>query len=517
MPVSSNVQDFHAKSSSLNSQVRNIEREYASINFNYYKRIHPTLSPEAINTKVYDDRLKVIEKLYTIFPTLQSDTNLTPELMIKDVNQASSKIIYHCNNTIRDIALAESGVLAGGGDHPIDIEPFISEMQVAVPTGKKIKQYITVPDEEDPTVMLTTPDYLEVDEFTYETVTVIKDKASFGNTINNIYNQSIIKATQEVDEKLENYNQLIEDTKINNQNNNSESLDRDAIRFEAAKLIKQIMSGATVQVDDGKDTITLDWMAANKKINATSHYLELINDLEKDFLESNGVVYVEEDKIVQQSVELPDGTFAIEDTTKKISRYKTKPYEASNFGNILFSNVKVENPSGIIEEKNLFDLWRANLHKEIGINVGQFLDNPDSQRLSSPEVIRENDSKIYSLFIHSMNMANKNTPVLTNRLSQNSDCLPIIPPNIFERAPQKASLFNDVTDIYKSNTKSNDNILMSNYGNQNALSAPQPQQNNNQQVPALPNNPAPQMTTEDRDTAQSLNTLQQILGSYSSL
>jgi hypothetical protein len=547
MTVSSSTDIFNQKYTSLKSDVNQIEREYANANSNNYKRLYPNLPQEEINTKIETDRLAVLNKLYVLLPTLQADTNLTPELMLREVNHASSKLLKLSDATAVSIALAESGILAGTSDKTIDINPFISEIEIPIKVGQK-KEYIQIPDDEDPNTMVPSTDYLMVDDYKFEKVTVIKDKGSFENTINNIVNQAVLKATEQVDSQLENFNELIEQAKIKNETLDEVNLNRDSIRFETAKLLQELSSGKDIAVNNGTDVINLNWLNTTKRLNAGDHYLRLATDLQDALLDVNGIKPAEEEKSYQQRIPNPDGsgTFITTTTTKKFPIYKLEQFGASNFGKLLFDKVQIESQdeNGNVtktEDMSVFNLWKNNLSKELGQNLRTFLDDTDNLSIS-----KQNDSKMYDLFINSLDVANTNTREVSGGNFNASDWAPNIPSNIFLEPVKEKSFLNGVQDILNSSANANNNnsntqnngmnsnLLMSNYntGNSNNNNGGNIQQNSGQQNPqglltgntglnqnnngGNNNQGVSQMSAADMDVIKDINTLQNVLGNWKS-
>lgn len=474
--------DFSKRHAELRAEVRKVERAYAQINLTSQGRLTPNLSENELINKVHERRADILRKLCDLLPNLEADTNMTPELMVKDIRHSTSKIHTLVDKTLLDMALSESGMLSGSSDAFINIEPFISEIQVAVPTGKKKKEYIIIEDDEDPTKSGLSTDFMEVDEYVYETVSVIRDSKMFENTINNIIQQAVIKATQEVDNQLENFNVLLEQAQ--GDKSGDETLTREQIRFEAAKLFQEICSGVDVKVDNGLDIITLNLANTNKQLTAKNHYYNLLDNLQKNLLDANGIKFVEDTKIVAKRVTLEDGTIITKDVPEKVAQYKIEQYGASDFGRTLFTSVKHESRDAngkIIEtEKKLFHTWIANLHNEVNQDMTLFLTNPDNLILS-----QENDSKLYDLFIGSMDKANIETPQSTGGRSQNDDWEPLVPINTFKVPETKKGMFGEVSDILNRNNKNtnNDGFLMSNHNNSNTNTLPNntQTQDNNQQ------------------------------------
>lgn len=491
----------------LSNQIKLIEREYANANLSTYTRNNPNLSQSELLAKIETDKVKTIKKLYDLFPNLEANKKMSPEEAVKMLKNASSRIYEFTQNEVSNLLFIESGLLSGVSDGAIKAENFVSTVKVSIPTGQKIKQFIQVLDEDNNVVEST--DYILVDEYKEKEVSIIKDSQALENTMNSIIQQARTQATQEVENQLDSFRQ--EATYSSNIEGGTASVSKEQIRFEAAKLFQELSTGLDVIVDNGVDSISLNLGNTNKQLTAKVHYLDVLEDLIKTLLEVNGINFVEDTKLVSKRVALPDGTYVTKEVPELISQYKLDQYQSTAFGKTLFNKIRVESKDtngNIVEsERNIFNIWLKQLHTELGQDVQSFLSNPSNLTIS-----QENDSKIYDLFISSMDKANIETPKLTGGNSQNDDWEPNVPMNMYKAPEPQKGLFGEVSDILKQSHSQNNQsnpLLMSNHNNINN------QNNNNSQLENntnnLQNNNNPPKSI-DPESLQDIASLHQALG-----
>lgn len=466
---------FNEKFALLNNQVQKLEREFANSNPTQIQRTYPNATQQEVNDKVYEARLNIINKLYQILPTLESDTKLTPVEMLNQIKNASTKVVTLSSNTVKNIALSESGIFNGLNQDNIDVNSFIQEIDVLVPTGRLKKEFIQIYDEDTKTMVQDT-DYIEVPDYEVQKSLVIKDKSAFENTINTMLQKAVSQVTQQFEEQI---SSITQDANIS----------ADQIRFEAGKLFSELSTGRNVTVANGDDAIILNLADTNKQLHVRDHYIGLAEELYSLFLKTNGIDKVEEIRLVPKRIKNDDGTYSTANVEQKYTIEKFVPSleTTSSFGQMLFDeNYKVqvqnENPDGTTTKTGeilLFKQWENQFNNELASKIKTFLTNRDNLSIKD-----ENNSKFFDLFIDAVDNTTTN---LSDKFGSSNpdDWSPNIPVNIFVKPEKQPSIFEEMNK--QASTQIKPMPMMSNYNQQ----LPQ------QQVPAVPQVPQNQQALPD--------------------
>ena len=351
-----------------------IDREYYSL-FKKLEKEDKTVKKEKLAEYIKDN-------IFTEVPSIAED--YTPEEYFDKFGSHSSKItrnltLYLTNEAVQDELSKVQPI-------QINLDNHLETIEVSTQTG--VKEF-TSEDAEGNDVSVEIP-ILEKTN-----VVVIKDKGAFIEELSNSISKSVTPAIENINQKLDSVQ--IPETNVTE----SPQLDTQRIRYEAAKLVREVLSNQRVSVVDPNNNdgqVTMYLPSAIESNNKSQHYLDLVQKFINDFYRVNGIVDVEVDEETQKIVPKEDGSSHIQKAIKKVTK-KTLNNGASTFAQTLFGDNNITDQNG--NEIKLFTEYDKQLMASLKTRMATWINNPQTSLIST-----ENDAKFYHLFADSINEAN---------------------------------------------------------------------------------------------------------------